>query len=39
MASFVYSIDQVGSKTTLSLPSGWSRTPGCWTIRRDGLCV
>ena len=39
MASFVYSIDQVGSKTTLSLPPGWSRTPGCWTIRRDGLCV
>jgi type IV pilus assembly protein PilE len=39
MASFVYTIDQAGAKATVSLPSGWSRTPDCWTIRRDGLCV
>lgn len=39
MASFAYSIDQLGSRTTLSVPAGWSRSPDCWTIRRDGLCV
>jgi type IV pilus assembly protein PilE len=39
MAAFAYSIDQTGAKATLSLPSGWSRTADCWTIRADGLCV
>lgn len=39
MSAFVYAIDQTGSKTTVSLPGGWSRTPDCWTIRKDGFCV
>jgi type IV pilus assembly protein PilE len=39
LAAFVYAIDHVGAKTTVSVPAGWSRTPDCWTIRRDGLCV
>ena len=39
MASFVYSIDQAGNKATVSVPSGWSRTADCWTIRQDGFCV
>jgi type IV pilus assembly protein PilE len=39
MAAFVYSIDQSGNKATISVPSGWSRTPDCWTIRQDGFCV
>ena len=39
MAAFAYAIDQTGAKTTLSLPPGWSRAAGCWTIRADGLCV
>ena len=39
MAAFVYTIDQSGAKTTVSLPAGWSRTADCWTIRADGLCV
>lgn len=39
MASFAYSIDQIGSRATLSLPAGWSRSADCWTIRQDGLCV
>ncbi len=39
MTGFVYTIDQTGAKATLSVPSGWSRTPDCWTIRQDGFCV
>jgi len=39
MTSFVYAIDQLGTKSTVSVPPGWSRTAGCWTIRQDGSCV
>jgi type IV pilus assembly protein PilE len=39
MSAFVYTIDQTGSKVTVSAPSGWSRPADCWTIRQDGLCV
>ena len=39
MAAFAYSIDQAGNKATISVPSGWSRTADCWTIRQDGFCV
>ena len=39
MTSFVYAIDQAGTKSTVSVPPGWSRTAGCWTIRQDGSCV
>ncbi len=39
MTAFVYTIDQAGAKTTVSLPAGWSRGTDCWTIRADGLCV
>jgi len=39
MAAFVYTIDHSGAKSTLSVPGGWSRSPACWTIRKDGFCV
>jgi len=39
MTDFVYSIDQSGTKTTLGVPRGWSRSADCWTIRPDGFCV
>lgn len=39
MAPFVYTIDQAGTKTTVSLPAGWSRSSDCWTVRADGSCV
>jgi type IV pilus assembly protein PilE len=39
MAPFVYTIDETGSRGTVSLPSGWRRTSDCWTIRSDGSCV
>ena len=39
MSAFVYSIDEVGAKATVSVPSGWQHTADCWTIRADGSCV
>ncbi|HMA32558.1 MAG TPA: type IV pilin protein [Casimicrobiaceae bacterium] len=39
MAGFAYTIDQSGTKATLSVPSGWRAHADCWTIRSDGLCV
>ena len=39
MSAFVYTINHAGRKTTVSVPSGWSRADDCWTIRQDGLCV
>ena len=39
MASFIYTIDQTGTRGTTSLPNGWQRTADCWTIRADGGCV
>jgi type IV pilus assembly protein PilE len=39
MGAFVYTIDHAGRKTTVSVPTGWSRVDDCWTIRQDGLCV
>lgn len=39
MDAFVYAIDHTGTRSTVSLPSGWSVTADCWTIRADGLCV
>ena len=39
MVGFAYTIDQSGTKATLSVPSGWRAHADCWTIRSDGLCV
>jgi len=39
MGRFVYTIDEMGLRGTVSLPSGWTRTATCWTIRADGSCV
>ena len=39
MAAFVYTIDETGTRGTVSLPNGWKRTVDCWTIRADGSCV
>ena len=39
MQNFVYTINQNGVKATTSLPGGWTNTPGCWVVRKDGTCV
>jgi type IV pilus assembly protein PilE len=40
MANFVYTIDQANTKTTASVPAGWSKpAPNtCWALRKDGSC-
>jgi type IV pilus assembly protein PilE len=39
MTGFAYTIDEAGTRVTLSLPTGWSRATDCWTVRPDGSCV
>jgi type IV pilus assembly protein PilE len=38
MGSFAYAVDQAGTKTTTSLPTGW-QNQGCgWVLKKDGSC-
>ena len=39
MSGFVYAVNEIGARSTWSLPGGWTRTPDCWTVRLDGTCV
>ena len=39
MDAFAFTIDQAGTKATLSVPRNWLRTPDCWTLRADGSCA
>lgn len=38
MGDFIYSIDQNNTRATQSVPSGWTQTTTCWTIKKDGSC-
>ena len=38
MASFSYSINAAGTKTTLGLPAGWTNGACGWKLKRDGTC-
>jgi type IV pilus assembly protein PilE len=38
MANFTYSVDQANSRTTVSVPNGWTAAMNCWTMKRDGSC-
>lgn len=38
MAGFSYSIDQSNVRTTVTLPTGWTVTAGCWVLKKDGTC-
>ena len=39
MAGFTYTIDQANTKTTGSVPSGWSLpATNCWVTRKGGVC-
>ena len=38
MAGFQYSIDAAGTKTTMSLPAGWTNGACGWTLKKDGTC-
>jgi type IV pilus assembly protein PilE len=39
MASFVYTIDQNGNRTTVSTANGWGTSTSCWIDRKGGTCV
>ncbi|MEP7276676.1 MAG: type IV pilin protein [Betaproteobacteria bacterium] len=39
MAGFAFAVDETGARTTLAVPTGWTRTPDCWTSRPDGGCL
>jgi type IV pilus assembly protein PilE len=39
MGGFVFTVDQTGARSTVSVPPDWTRTADCWTIRADGLCA
>jgi len=36
-ASFVYTINQAGTKTSAG-PTGWAGNATCWATRKDGTC-
>jgi type IV pilus assembly protein PilE len=40
MLGFDYTIDQSGTRATLSVGTGWTKNAAaCWTGRKDGSCV
>lgn len=39
MAGFSYQIDQANTRTTVSVPTGWSGAGNtCWVLKKDGSC-
>jgi type IV pilus assembly protein PilE len=38
MGSFQYTVNQNNTRTTVSVPSGWTAAGSCWTLRKDGSC-
>jgi type IV pilus assembly protein PilE len=38
-ASFVYTLDQTGKRTTTGVPAGWTKSDNCWVDRKDGSCT
>jgi type IV pilus assembly protein PilE len=38
MTGFGYTIDQNNAKGTTAVPSGWTKSTTCWTIKKDGSC-
>lgn len=39
LASFVYTINQSGTRATTGVPSDWTTNSACWVDRRDGSCT
>jgi type IV pilus assembly protein PilE len=40
MLGFVYSVTQAGTKTTVSVPTGWTLPApnNCWVLKKEGVC-
>jgi len=38
MTGFTYTVDNFGNKASVVTASGWTGNPGCWIVRKGGLC-
>jgi type IV pilus assembly protein PilE len=38
LSAFVYSLDQNNVRVTEGVPTGWTASATCWTLRKDGAC-
>jgi type IV pilus assembly protein PilE len=38
MVGFTYQVDESNTRVTVSVPTGWTASGTCWTIRKDGSC-
>jgi len=38
MLGFEFVLTHEGARNTASVPPGWTKGTGCWSIRRDGSC-
>ena len=38
MLGFKYQVDESNTRTTVAVPTGWTASATCWTIRKDGSC-
>ena len=38
MNGFTYTIDQANTRSTVSVPTGWTAAGSCWTLKKDGSC-
>ena len=38
MLGFVFYVDQNATQKTTGVPAGWTTSPSCWVLRKDGSC-
>jgi type IV pilus assembly protein PilE len=38
MASFIFTVDQAGTRATTSVPTGWNNQGCGWVLKKDGSC-
>jgi type IV pilus assembly protein PilE len=38
MDGFTYQINHLNERQTISVPSGWTASLTCWTLKKDGSC-
>lgn len=38
MVGFIYSIDDANVRRTTGAPAGWTLSPNCWVLKKDGSC-
>jgi type IV pilus assembly protein PilE len=38
MAGFTFTVDETNVKRTTLVPTGWTASPNCWVLKKDGSC-